>query len=89
MKRRTFFKTSAGASALASGMTGCGNKREMATSGRQLTIKSVNITGFTLKELREQYRYDLFDDFLPFLDKFVIDHEYGGFLSMTRAIAIR
>ncbi len=33
-----------------------------------------------LTQLREQYRRDLFDDFLPFMDRFVIDHEYGGFL---------
>lgn len=33
-----------------------------------------------LKELAEKYRRDLFDDFLPFMDKFVIDHEFGGFM---------
>jgi mannose/cellobiose epimerase-like protein (N-acyl-D-glucosamine 2-epimerase family) len=37
----------------------------------------------SLKELREKYRRDLFDDFLPFMDKFVIDHEYGGFMCLT------
>jgi N-acylglucosamine 2-epimerase len=31
-------------------------------------------------EIREQYRRDLFDDFLPFMDRFVVDHELGGFL---------
>ena len=36
-----------------------------------------------IEELREQYRYDLFDDFLRFLDKYVIDHEYGGFMCTT------
>jgi len=36
-----------------------------------------------LSELREQYRYDLFEDFLPFLDKHVIDHRYGGFMCNT------
>lgn len=34
----------------------------------------------TFKELAEQYRRDLFDDFLPFMDKYVIDHELGGFM---------
>ncbi len=34
----------------------------------------------SLKELREKYRRDLFDDFLPFMDKYVIDHELGGFM---------
>ena len=32
-----------------------------------------------LKALRDQYRRDLFNDFLPFMEKFVIDSEFGGF----------
>jgi len=39
--------------------------------------------GRTIEELRDRYRYDLFDDYLPFLDKYVIDHEYGGFMCTT------
>lgn len=39
-----------------------------------------DLAGMSLKELRENYRRDLFDDFLPFMDKFVIDHELGGFM---------
>lgn len=31
------------------------------------------------QRLAEQYQKDLFDDFLPFMDRFVIDHEVGGF----------
>ena len=38
------------------------------------------IAGFTPEDLLHQYRHFLFDDFLPFMDKFVIDHERGGFL---------
>lgn len=34
-------------------------------------------------QLRDLYRRDLFDDFLPFLDRYVIDREYGGFLCNT------
>ena len=37
----------------------------------------------TLEELRDQYRYDLFQDFLPFMDQYVIDHELGGFMCET------
>jgi mannose/cellobiose epimerase-like protein (N-acyl-D-glucosamine 2-epimerase family) len=29
------------------------------------------------------YRYYLFEDFLPFMDKYVIDHQYGGFMCNT------
>jgi N-acylglucosamine 2-epimerase len=36
-----------------------------------------------LEKLRAQYHYDLFEDFLPFMDRYVIDHEYGGFLCGT------
>ncbi len=36
-----------------------------------------------LEQLRNQYRYDLFEDFLPFMDKHVLDRRYGGFLCNT------
>ena len=39
-----------------------------------------NLAGYTLEELREIYRKDLFDEFLPFVENYVIDHEYGGFI---------
>jgi len=41
------------------------------------------LAGMSLKELREKYRRDLFEGFLPFMDKYVIDHEYGGFMCLT------
>lgn len=31
-------------------------------------------------EIKELYRRDLFEDFLPFMDRHVIDHDLGGFL---------
>jgi len=37
----------------------------------------------SLKDLREAYRRDLFTDFLPFMERYVIDHELGGFLCVT------
>jgi N-acylglucosamine 2-epimerase len=39
--------------------------------------------GLALEKLRDQYRHDLFDDFLPFMEKYVVDHDYGGFLCNT------
>jgi len=36
---------------------------------------------YTLKQLEKQYENDIFDDFLPFMDKYVVDNEYGGFLT--------
>ncbi len=38
------------------------------------------LAGMTLEELREEHRHWLFDDFLPFMDRYVVDHEYGGFM---------
>jgi N-acylglucosamine 2-epimerase len=42
-----------------------------------------NLGSFTLKELRDQYHSYLFDNFLPFMEKYVIDPDYGGFLLNT------
>ncbi len=39
------------------------------------------IAGRTIDDLIARYRYDLFDDFLPFMDAHVIDHELGGFMT--------
>jgi len=33
-----------------------------------------------LRQLEKQYEYDLFQDFLPFMDKHVIDRQFGGFM---------
>lgn len=38
------------------------------------------IAGFAPEELLEKYKHYLFDDFLPFMDQHIIDHEYGGFM---------
>ena len=55
-----------------------GNRKSPATD----SIKT--LAGKTLVELREQYRADLFDEYFPFLEKYVIDYENGGFMCNTR-----
>jgi N-acylglucosamine 2-epimerase len=40
-------------------------------------------SGLPVRALRDQYRADLFIDFLPFMEKYVIDTEFGGFLCNT------
>ncbi|MFC1607350.1 AGE family epimerase/isomerase [Candidatus Latescibacterota bacterium] len=81
MKRRAFFGASAG-TALA-GVGGCKvEKIEQATRVPLATGKG-KLAGLTLEELSAQYRYDLYDDFLAFMDKYVIDHELGGFMCTT------
>ncbi len=38
------------------------------------------IAGMSLEALRDQYRHDLFEDYLPFWDAHGIDDELGGFM---------
>jgi N-acylglucosamine 2-epimerase len=42
------------------------------------------VTPLPLKTLRAQYHKYLFDDYLPFHERFVIDRQYGGFLCTVR-----
>ena len=39
-----------------------------------------HIAGMPLAEMREQYRYDLFDDYVPFWRKSGFDFDLGGFM---------
>lgn len=41
------------------------------------------LAGRTLAERRDEYHYWLFEDFLPFMDRHVVDHELGGFMCET------
>ncbi|MCE5248839.1 AGE family epimerase/isomerase [bacterium] len=87
MKRRSFLQITGTVAPAIAGTAGCGTGADR--QGQKPAAQTLSVTdngflaGKTLDELREQYRYDLFDDFLPFLDKFVIDHEYGGFMCDT------
>jgi mannose/cellobiose epimerase-like protein (N-acyl-D-glucosamine 2-epimerase family) len=40
----------------------------------------LKLAGLTLPELRAHYHAELFDSYLPFWDRFGIDHQYGGFM---------
>jgi mannose/cellobiose epimerase-like protein (N-acyl-D-glucosamine 2-epimerase family) len=40
--------------------------------------KITTIAGLSLTQLRAKYQKELFDHFLPNMDKYAIDHEYGG-----------
>ena len=37
----------------------------------------------SLNELLQLHKHYLFDDFLPFMEKFIIDFKYGGFMCNT------
>ena len=76
MKRREFLASSAvGIAALLMGINGCKDQKNDFTKKNLSTGK---LAGLTLDELQERHRYYLFDDYLPFLEKYVVDHEYGG-----------
>ena len=82
MKRRSFLETGLGTTALAAGMTGCTEKEQQITPG--VDSGDISMIGVkTLEELRDQYQYDIFDDFVVFFDRYIVDHEYGGFLCTT------
>jgi len=38
------------------------------------------LAGHSIAALRDLYRRDLFEDYLPFVDRRVVDHERGGFM---------
>jgi mannose/cellobiose epimerase-like protein (N-acyl-D-glucosamine 2-epimerase family) len=82
MKRRHFFNTTAvaGGAAALSGISPA--RIEAAKPGTSSPVTGPNgkLAGYTLAELRKLYRYDLFDDFIPFHDKYVVDHDLGGFM---------
>lgn len=44
----------------------------------QQGLKTIN--DLDLKQLQEKYRNELFNLFIPNMDKYVIDHEFGGFM---------
>ena len=78
MDRRAFISlTATGGIGLSGGPTSNLAQKKPAGS------PSVRLAGLSLNELARQYRRDLFDDFLPFMDRYVIDHELGGFMCYT------
>jgi mannose/cellobiose epimerase-like protein (N-acyl-D-glucosamine 2-epimerase family) len=71
MKRRNFMAGVAGSVALLpQSVAAASQPRRRALSAKPR---------LPLKALRDQYQRDLFDDFLPFMEKYVIDPEFGGF----------
>ena len=77
MNRRRFLGSSVGAAALVAELPS-----EIAAQRKRTPRTSTidRLAGLTLIQLREEYRKDLFIDFLPFMEKYVIDEQYGGFM---------
>ncbi|MFC1608317.1 hypothetical protein ACFL47_10145, partial [Candidatus Latescibacterota bacterium] len=83
MKRRTFVKAATVASCHIPIISGCRATSKNAIQTNDDTLNSDDIGGYALEDLRKQYHHDLFDDFLPFIDSFIYDPEYGGFMCNT------
>jgi N-acylglucosamine 2-epimerase len=73
MNRRTFNEFLLGVPALLS-------PEKIISAGESRVAKPP----FDLSAMRDQYRKDLFDDYLPFIERFVVDREYGGFHCTVR-----
>jgi len=80
MKRRNFIGLT-GAAALSPviGRMGPGVPDANIPVAKKSKKKITNIAGYEPAELLSLYREYLFNDFLPFMNKYVIDHEQGGF----------
>ncbi len=76
MKRRQFLGTALAAVPLAT----CGSAEGPAQPKASAGPLDVRLAGVTLSELRTRYRQELFEEFLPFWDRYGIDHERGGFM---------
>ena len=83
MQRRNFIGASVGAASALTGLAGCNRPVDGPSGAAPSTSDIGTLAGYTLEELRDMYRYDLFDDYLPFIYEHVVDHEYGGFLCNT------
>ena len=84
MKRRSFLGASLSTAAVTTGITGCAEKQTDTGAAAGKKTDSIGKIGTkTLEQLREQYRYDLFDDFADFFDRYVVDRDIGGFMCDT------
>ncbi|MBI1358600.1 MAG: hypothetical protein GC160_30060 [Acidobacteria bacterium] len=61
---------------------GCAPSAEKSSQEESPTLIT-ELAGMPLADLRDLYRHDLFDDYLPFEVEHVVDKEYGGFMCNT------
>ncbi|HUX58916.1 MAG TPA: AGE family epimerase/isomerase [Bacteroidales bacterium] len=79
--RRNFIKlnslTSLGVLTIGSSL-GCKKGVISSQNAKSSQEKISTIAGISLEQLSVKYRTELFDNFIPNMDKYAVDHEYGG-----------
>ncbi|HEY5328973.1 MAG TPA: AGE family epimerase/isomerase [Acidobacteriaceae bacterium] len=84
MKRRQFLLRAAAAGTTQMVAGGMGLRAAADSPGKRLCgADDQHLLGHSLPELRDLYHRDLFDDWLPFMERHVLDAGYGGFLCNT------
>lgn len=81
MNRRAFISTSVGGCLLGVAR----NAWTAQPAPHAAPVPVSQLAGMSLTALRDRYRHDLFDEFLPLMEKYVIDRRYGGFLCNVNA----
>lgn len=78
--RRDFIAKNAltGLGLTAGSTLGCGRGSDASDNIKANQSKITSIGGMTLEQLRDKYRKELFENFIPNMDRYAIDHEYGG-----------
>lgn len=76
MKRRAFFSAATGTGVLAFGNSSAGAATVKSSAAPRIT----GIEGMTLDAIYKELHTELFDIFLPLMERAVIDNEYGGFM---------
>lgn len=80
MNRRRFLGSTLGAATMAAELPSIGAAQEKRDLPASRVHGTDRLAGKTLVQLRDQYKSDLFSDFLPFMEKYVIDQQHGGFM---------
>ena len=87
MKRRSFIESAVGTAALSSGISGCASDETDGERAMQAGGKSAPgiglLAGRSVEEVKAQYEYDLFEDYVPFHNTYVAEPKYGSFLATT------
>lgn len=80
--RRDFLKQNsiAGLGILISGTLGSCAATQLSGSQKSGSVNATTLSNMNLEEIRDRYRNLLFNRFIPNMDKYVIDHELGGFM---------